>query len=219
MEDSKNTDFIFRNLDFGWAFNRVIEWNSLARNGKHVYEPTAIISQKKLVKEETDEFETAIEEHDKKEALDGLCDMFVVGAYWYFLQNKDMKHTGYLASTPLENIDYVKAARFDLENDSSAMFMLSVTSMLLKFEGNVRGALEEVLSSNDSKFPFVRDSDALASPEDTCRWIEDQSSGRYTGVKYNIIGKGKEKRYVFLDSNGKIMKPKSFFKPDLSKFV
>lgn len=214
-----NTDFIFRDHDFTWAFSRVVEWNKVARDGKHIFDDKTISFQKKLVEEETKELFDAIDAKDKVEALDALCDMFVVGSYWYFLQNKDNKPSSYIASIPLHGVDYVKAAKFDIEQDSSYLFMMSVTSMLLKFEGNVKGALEEVLSSNDSKFPLVQDSDALASPEDTCRWIESENEGRYTGVTAKIIGKGKDKRYVFLDSNGKIMKPKTFFKPDLTKFV
>ncbi len=228
MEERKNTDFIFRNLDFGWAFNRVIEWNKTARDGKHVFDDSTIALQKKLVKEETDELEDAIDLQDKIESLDALCDMFVVGAYWYFLQNKEMKHGGYLASTPLDSIDYVAAAKFDIENDSSAMFMLAVTSMLLKFDGNIRDALEEVLSSNDSKFPNVENNNGLEgmsvgdeyiTPKEMCDWIENVNEGRYTKISYKIVGKGENRRYVFLDSNNKIMKPKGFFKPDLTSFI
>jgi len=85
---------------------------------------------------------------------------------------------------------------------------------------NYRKALDEVLSSNESKIPTEEDflwqyhSEAVSLEEAISleeKRIEEKSLGRYTGVKGSKING----RVVFKDSNGKIMKPCTFFEPDL----
>lgn len=205
-----------KSYDFSAPMNHVIEWNAIARNGKHDFNQDVIDFQITLVEEESQELEEAIETSNKVLALDGLCDMFVTGAYWYFLENKSVAG-GFNILPPLKGLDYVLAAKTDLKNRSSYMFMASVCSMLQLFNGNSEDALLEVLASNDSKYPLVKGHEG--SPEDMCIWIEDEYKGKHTGVTYKIVKDSKgDKRYVFFNDKGKIVKPKSFFEPNLKQF-
>lgn len=81
---------------------------------------------------------------------------------------------------------------------------------------NVEGAFKEVAASNLSKFIKVSGEltlDQMAQFEDECKQIESQ--GRYSGVTWSRKGD----YVVFTDGNGKIVKPSSYFEPELSKFI
>jgi len=90
------------------------------------------------------------------------------------------------------------------------------TARALGFD--IEGAVAEVEASNLSKFIFVGDADItpyqLGEFAEYCNSIE--AEGRYKGVHWVRIGE----YVVFFDENGKIMKsPKTYFEPDLSKFI
>jgi hypothetical protein len=81
---------------------------------------------------------------------------------------------------------------------------------------NVEGAFKEVAASNLSKFIKVSGEltlDQMAQFDDECKEIESQ--GHYSGVTWSRKGD----YVVFTDGNGKIVKPSSYFEPDLEKFI
>lgn len=220
---------VFRSLDFSEPYNRVVQWNALARDGKHNFKEETLAFQKTLVVEESEELQEGFDKSSKLEVLDALCDMFVVGSYWHFLQNGG-RITGFIGCSPLYGVDYSSQVKFHIENNSSFLYLDSVCTLLYQFNGNPTGALNEVMNSNDSKFPLVTERDGMElivldngdtyTPEAMCKWIENNCGGRYTGVTHKIVrGINRRRHYVFLSDKGKIVKPATFFDPNLEPFI
>jgi hypothetical protein len=90
------------------------------------------------------------------------------------------------------------------------------TARALGFD--IEGAVKEVEASNLSKFYFV----GVGQISDL-EWIDInqqklaiEAQGRYKGVYWERLGE----YVVFFDENGKILKcPKTYFEPDLTKFI
>lgn len=83
---------------------------------------------------------------------------------------------------------------------------------------NFEGALAEVEASNLSKFEYVGEDEItpeqLSEFASICNSIEDNTPYK------NIHWQRKGNYVVFYDGNGKIMKsPKTYFEPELSKFI
>lgn len=222
-----------KSLDFSNDFIHVVNWNAIARNCKHDFKKQTIDNQLIFVKEEmTEMIEDGIAKEDKVMYLDGLCDMFVTGAYWYFLQNegKPKNFSLDLATLgSLESIDWVTAVKHDFSQDSSFMFLQSTCVLLYKFNGNSEAALKEVLASNDSKFPYAKTINGFkvyidrngneVDPEVECRQIELRFKGKHTGVHYEIVKDfEKKERFIFWNDKSKVVKPSSFFEPNLKQF-
>lgn len=208
-------------LDFSKYFKRVVEWNATARGGKHDFSDKTLNKQKELVAEEIKELKEAIDISDTVEVLDALCDIFVVASYYHFLQmNGELKDLSLKILTPLSGIDYYTSMIYDFETlDNGLMVTSDVCALLYQFNGFATAALEEVLSSNDSKFPKVEKFGKQKVKRELalnneCAMIETRSEGRYSGVKWEIRGD----RVVFLDDTGKIMKPFTFKSPNLKPF-
>lgn len=111
---------------------------------------------------------------------------------------------GYIADTPSEVVS-------------------NCASIMTRADFDYQKALREVLDSNDSKIPTLEEFiskhlvvgnkgslDYLINIEE--KDIEKRNNGRYNGV----VGRVVNGRVVFKDSNGKIMKPLTFFEPNLS---
>lgn len=217
-------------LDFTEYFNRVVQWNAIARGGVHVFSEEVEDFQLTLVQEEAEELVEAYEEGDKVKALDALCDVFVTAAYLAFLQGQDKNWKAKIViSVPSASIDYARQLHYSWEALKNGRAALNdVCALLYQFDGCVTKALEEVLSSNDSKFPNVHTIQGIdvfydsngneTDPEVECRQIERRSEGRYTGVTYTIVGEGDERSFIFKSDKGKIVKPSSFWEPNLEQF-
>lgn len=216
-------------LDFTRYFNRVVEWNATARNGEHDFSTQAMDFQLTLVEEEAEELVEAYKDLDKVMALDALCDVFVTASYLYFQERKGQTGELIAIPAPAASIDYATQLNYSLKGLKSGREVLKdVCALLYQFDGCVTKALDEVLASNDSKFPKVftfQDMDIFydhngneTDPEVECRQIERRSEGRYTGVTYIIVGEGDDRRFIFKSDKGKIVKPASFFEPDLAKY-
>lgn len=211
-----------KSLDYSKYFKAVVEWNATARGGKHDFSDETLLLQKKLVQEEIDELELAIIQSDKVEVLDALCDIFVVGSYYYYLQAQgDIKDPSFFSIlTPLSGIDYYTSLIFDFKTlDNGFMLTQDVCALLYQFDGFSSAGLNAVMESNDSKFPDVsvfgkQKNKREEKLKEECKAIEERSEGRYTDVKYSIRGN----KVVFLDSNKKIMKPSSFKPVNLKLF-
>lgn len=221
----KSINTYLKPVDFSPYFKRVVAWNATAREGKHDFSDDTLDLQYKLVNEEVNELEKAIDLSDKVEVLDALCDIFVVGSYFHFLQHKgELKDFSFTILNPLSGIDYYTSLIYDFKTlENGLMLTQDVCALLYQFDGFYTKALTEVLDSNDSKFPELshfgkQKSKREAKLLEECKAIEEKSKdreeGAYTGVTYRICGD----KVVFLDSNGKIMKPSTFKKPNLKPF-
>jgi hypothetical protein len=85
------------------------------------------------------------------------------------------------------------------------------------FGMDIVGAFNEVAESNLSKFIRVGTGEIspqqLADFANECNQIESQ--GRYSNVHWKRQGE----YVVFLDGNGKIVKPSTFKEPNLEQFI
>lgn len=216
-------------LDFTPYFNRVVEWNATARNGKHDFSTQASDFQLTLVEEEYEELLEAYDTNDKVLALDALCDVFVTASYLYYQERQGQTGESIAIPAPAASINYATQLNYSLKGLKSGREALKdVCALLYQFDGCVTKALTEVLSSNDSKFPKVFTFQGMdifydhngneTDPEVECRQIERRSEGRYTGVNYIIVGEGDNRRFIFKSDKGKIVKPASFFEPNLKQF-
>lgn len=219
-------------LDFTRYFNRVVEWNAIARNGEHDFSEEAKAFQLTLVNEEfsgKDELVDGYNTLNKEMVLDALCDIFVTSAYLYFQECEGNVLSQIEIAAPSSSIDYFNQLKYSIEGlGSGRETVKDVCALLYQFDGCVTKALDEVLNSNDSKFPkFGHGLDGEpvfyvnglpVSAQQECKDIEERSDGRYTGVTYSVVGEGDDKKFIFKSDKGKIVKPCSFFEPNLSKF-
>lgn len=242
------------------GFARVLGFNKTAR-GKYHFSHKDIAFQKGLVLEEFNELKEAIDNKDRKEVIDAICDLFVVGTYWHFIakmnhhlecvsEEEQHKISGF--SRTLHEIviddctrdvkDYLCSGRFHGETPSYLVTRLGesinldlthatvtiVGELLRCLDFDHECALLSVLGSNDSKLPVYADlvkalDDVFghmidleaATKEQVLKLQADllnkQHAGRYEGITGTIL----DGRAVFKDSNGKIMKPCTFFEPEL----
>lgn len=218
-------------LDFTPFFNRVVSWNATARNGEHDFSTKAKDFQLSLVLEEyegEDELLDGYNTLNKAMVLDALCDVFVTASYLYY-QQAEGKVDSVIIPVPDTNFDYV----FSLSNSIKGTYsgkdaVMNACALLYMFDGNSTKGLIEVLNSNDSKFPEVVNKDGVklfydrhgyeVDPDVECRQIEARNAGRYTGVSYIIVQDNGVERFIFKSDKGKIVKPSSFFEPDLEKY-
>lgn len=222
---------------------RVREFN-LAAQGTFVYSDSAIARQKSFVKEEllTELLVDGIADKNRTLVIDAICDIFVVSTYWDFItglqdlmseedfdgtfdsavkwviqDTNDSLHPGLVARESLS--DQVNFMVKGYEGDFPQQVVSSCVAFMILADFDYRRALEEVLSSNESKIPtvedFVNSGPAGVSLEENMAIessdIEERSGGRYTDVSGKVVNG----RVVFKDANGKIMKPRTFFEPEL----
>lgn len=218
-------------IDYTPFFNRVVAWNATARNGQHDFSEVAQAFQLSLVLEEFEgenELMDGYNTQNKAMVLDALCDVFVTASYLHY-QQAEGKVNNVVIPVPDTNFDYV----FSLSNSIKGTYsgkdaVMNACALLYMFDGNSTKGLIEVLNSNDSKFPEVVNKDGMklfydvngyeVDPEVECRQIEARNAGRYTGVSYIIVQDNGVERFIFKSDKGKIVKPSSFFEPDLEKY-
>lgn len=198
-----------------------------------------------LTIEEMGEISEAI--FDKKSdnlMIDGLVDSLVVGFYYlaikYKIKNVDemIEKFKYISMDEIfENISFIsnlleKAKIFyEVDNNNKQTIeskikrnrliynniediIEKINSICFSSEYDIIGAANEVMASNFSKFPLV----GSVVPENEVAYIESQ--GRYKNVCYKIkTDLEGNNRYVFLDGNGKFVKPSTFKEPELDQFI
>uniref|UniRef100_A0AB38Z3E6 Nucleotide pyrophosphohydrolase n=1 Tax=Klebsiella phage vB_KpnM_Iguana_ER37 TaxID=3076781 RepID=A0AB38Z3E6_9CAUD len=196
----------------------VVDWNSVAASAKGEFTP--LEKQWEFVGEELEETIKALSENDRKEVIDGACDLFVVASYAYWLSNN---YSLSLTYTPDLKFSPGKALDAFANEDYEEMLKLS-TALLFGLDMQLDKNMSSVLESNDSKYPTLsevqslhKDLDLLKALEAECTCIEQRNGGRYEGVHFSIVdGNMKEEpRVVFFDKGGKIMKPGTFKKPNI----
>ncbi|YP_009859160.1 nucleotide pyrophosphohydrolase [Klebsiella phage KpS8] len=198
----------------------VVDWNSIAASAKGEFTP--LEKQWEFVGEELQETVTALIENDRKEVVDGACDLFVVASYAYWLS---MSNNYSLSLTYNPDLKFSPGKAFDAfaNEDYEEMLKLS-TALLFSLDMQLDKNMSSVLESNDSKYPTVTEVMSLHkgleladSLEAECACIEERNNGRYEGVHFSIVKGvlGQEDRVVFFDKGGKIMKPGTFKKPNI----
>ncbi|ALM02499.1 nucleotide pyrophosphohydrolase [Klebsiella phage vB_KpnM_KB57] len=196
----------------------VVDWNSIAASAKGEFTP--LEKQWEFVGEELEETVKALAENDRKEVIDGACDLFVVASYAYWLSNN---HSLSLNYNPDLKFSLGKALDAFANEDYEEMLKLS-TALLFGIDMQLDKNMSSVLESNDSKYPTLnevqslhKDLDLVKALEAECACIERRNGGRYEGVHFSIVdGNMKEEpRVVFFDKGGKIMKPGTFKKPNI----
>lgn len=226
MIDVKGNSF------FREAAERVKNWNFVAR-GFHDFSEDISKFQKTLVMEEYNElYDLGLTKKNRKEIIDALCDLFVVGSYYNFLKggSENICPADNMGTYNLTSL-YRTLDQF-IESDNTNGIVMAVVAIMQNSNFNARRALNEVLDSNDSKIPTVKeftecfyktyyffaeadfDLDAMLRLE--AEQIELRNRNRYQGVKGSIVkgGDGMD-RVVFKDKNGKIMKPITYFEANL----
>lgn len=219
---------------FTKSFDRVCEFNLVAR-GIHEYSEEAISRQKSFVEEEINELIEGIDKKSRVEVVDALCDIFVVASYWDFLV--ELLSCGNIESSRQKTLEALHETKQLIDNnypfknyftdnickgyDNNCPKSVLIGALAILQSTNIdyHSALDSVLSSNESKLPLVvhfhnDDYNHLTLDDHIskeCKDIEIRNNGRYKGVKGEIFNK----RVVFRDQNGKIMKPYTFFEPSL----
>lgn len=230
---------------FRTAAARVRHFNFVARNG-HMFNDQDIARQRSFVKEEllVELLKDGISDKSRLLTIDAICDVFVVATYWDFLtvvqtlvndnvgteerclryaigETNDNLHVGLAGTYSLT--DHVEAMVSAYNGDRTGSLVRSCVAFMQIAGFDHQKALNEVLDSNDSKLPTLeaflaavpedsRDDIQLAMEQESKR-IELNNDGRYTGVSGSVF----DGRVVFRDDKGKIMKPITFFEPDLAR--
>jgi NTP pyrophosphatase (non-canonical NTP hydrolase) len=101
--------------------------------------------------------------------------------------------------------------------DAIADKLVTAIGLAYMLNMDIVGAFNEVAESNLSKFLYVGSGELsglqLAELNKDC--IDIESQGRYSGVHWKRQGE----YVVFLDGNGKIVKPSTFKEPNLEQFI
>lgn len=217
--------------NFTWAADHVRDWNltaAQAKGGKF----TPLDLQLNFVEEEFNEVLEAIDEGNIDHLMKEACDLFVVTSYagyllretlvWKELFERDTE-SKFEIGTFMHLLS--RAMVGDHQSMNVAKLCRMSTALLFQLRGDTEGMMKKVLKSNDSKFatlqnlraahgvPAVQvDIPSLIGLE--LKELTNRFEGRYTGFTCSEIVYRGEKRFVFLDGKGKIMKPSSFVDVD-----
>lgn len=218
---------------FREASQRVLQWNAIARSTsieemQKQIESSDITLQTKLLIEELKEYTEAYKVEDFVEMADACADTFVVAtmlSFMYFGEEAiyalmTNRPGEYFADDPYET--FLRAQ--EMVGDSigfavlASKYAILARDSLVRSRFNEKKVLNEVLKSNESKFPkkkallsFHETKDISEALEKECNWIEENRGHEGVVWAYN----SEYKVYVFKNSTGKIMKPSSFVEPNL----
>ena len=206
---------------------RVAKWNDIARRarGGHNGPMTDLKLQMSFVEEEFDEMLSALRIGDRKEVIDGVCDLFVVASYAALIRYNGEIHSNWLHDMAYDS-KTVSLAELELEitkpDRDYRELLRMVTRLIHRFDFHIDYNMNEVLTSNDSKYPTLVDLTVIHGNNGTTEMlekeskdIETRSAGRYTGVHGVTVGVDNDTFVVFFDDKGKIMKPATFKEPKI----
>lgn len=210
----KNFEGFMKPINFSGYINRVKKWNEVAAKARGFTTP--IEKQWDFVEEEWRETLKALAENNKKEFIDGLIDTFVTLSYAAYLTQQDEYIVLCEEFPELRDISYISDCVRERKNPVAALNVL--VNIISDTDMDLRYNFEQVLSSNDSKYPKVKwllkkwktDDIGYAMVYESLE-IENHNDDRYS----QVYGKVVDDRVVFFDSNSKIMKPSSFFEPKI----
>ena len=212
--------------NFAWAAERVRDWNLAAVQAKGG-KLTPLDLQLSFIEEELNEVLEAIDEGDLDHLMKEACDLFVVTSYaGYLLHIPDWEDLFERDTDSKFGIGmFIHALNCAMVGEHQSMNVAKLcrmsTALLFQLRGDTEGMMKKVLESNDSKFatlqnlraahgaPAVQvDVPSLVGLE--LKELTNRFEGRYTGFTCSEILYRGEKRFIFLDGKGKIMKPSSF---------
>lgn len=205
----------------------VIEWNrvaAVAKGGKF----TPLELQHDFIIEEFEELAAALEDGDRKMVVDAACDLFVVASYAYILDyGRDSSFDAVMSYNSKNSFNLFDLSYSVYVTKSHREILSQVVSLCYSLDMNLQYNMSQVLSSNDSKFPRLKevtdlwpqDVTAVEALEMESKAIEARSNGRYTGVYFVTVKEDNAHtdgpRVVFFDEKGKIMKPCTFVEPEI----
>lgn len=162
-----------------------------------------------LTQEEVKEFNEALANKDLNEAVKELADIFVVASVYGDLYSSNTM-LGYIRDVPnAAGIHQLVIADKNwsgqAEINTIEYIFDCATMMSRSFNFDFLPYLEAVIDNNFDKLPLV---ESVEDPEKDAKAIEEGSNGRYKRVTFEeVIDLLGNKRYKFIDINGKIMKP------------
>lgn len=201
------------NLNLTDHFHKTIDWNRVANGGRFAFTDGMKDLQHACLREEVEELKDAIEANNPIEVVDAICDILFVSCFAWYMRSGGQVNVGCLANdigvvsqdyTLQDLYEEVQAALNSY--DYRKICSLIISNSLL-FDFNLRGAYEEVVSSNFSKFPLVED----INVEEELIWFREHS-------KYeHVIASYVKNRVVFRShyGGGKVVKPRCFKEPEL----
>lgn len=214
-------------LEYG---KRVIKWNRVAFMARGM-KSTPIGLQHSFIAEEFKELLEALEAGDRKEVVDAACDLFVVASFAYHLYvgTGEKYHRAMERSENKFSIGDLSFAIHgrEISEESLRDILDQVVSLCYRLDTNLDYNMNQVLHSNDTKYPYLKDMEALWPGKSTqealrqeCKAIEERSNGRYSKVYFRQVEESPTPdvagpRLVFFDGNGKIMKPSTFESPKI----
>lgn len=239
--------FLARN-DYSDFALQVARWNYLANGKDIVNGKDKQAFQWTLIQEEVEEIIDAVKEGNKKQTLAEICDLFVVSSYLAFLKIHENNKGAGVDTVVQKMGEYLYAPRtkerlslFGIDesvaNQETYSTLKWAVSALNQYGADSMYALQAIIDANYTKFPLVTEliqayaehnipTDAdntvfhgLCTQE--CLRIEEEFKGRYKGVTCehvilddnDLVG-----RLIFRDDQGKILKPLTFKKADISSF-
>jgi hypothetical protein len=195
-------------------YQDVLSWNDFA--GNNINNKKLIELYEDLVREESKEIFDSLKDNDAVEFIDGVSDSLVVGSFLKALIY-DENYENHSTSTEKGDLNQLISKLETLVVDPKGNIneiILILEIMSNSVEVNLVDCCEEVMISNWSKFPLITD----VNPENETTFIENQ--GRYSGIVFEIkLDSSNEKRYIFKNNKGKIVKPSTFQEPRLKDFL
>lgn len=198
-------------------YKDVIDWNAFSGNRYNNSELVDVYVS--FVEEEMSEMFDEIDEGNDVGYLNELADSLVVGSFLYAVVNSEDFSVYDREPEAIDDFEQsiVKLKKlFNQKNHSENINTLleMLEDIAYSSDMDVIAACEEVMTANWSKFPLVTDVD----PEKEVQYIE--KDGRYKGVTYETRkdAQGNE-RYIFKSDTGKVVKPSTFKKADLTDLV
>lgn len=209
----------------------VVRWNRVAFIARGM-KSTPIELQHSFIVEEFKELVEALETDNRVEVVDAACDLFVVASYAYYLyvgrspKYDSAMHRPTPGSFSFGDLSFAIHG-MPLSEDSTREILEQVVALCYRLDINLDYNMNQVLHSNDTKYPYRRKIEKLYQGTSSvealrqeCKAIEERSNGRYTGVSYREVEDTPTPdisgpRIVFFDSKGKIMKPSTFEEPKI----
>jgi len=210
--------FLRRDLDLEKSVEHTLSWNKIAMGGEFDFSQQRKDLQHRLLLEEVQELRDALDDNDKVETVDALCDILFVGVFAWFINSDinggtidiggmdhELVDTGYT----LEDL-YTQVYALTSDKKYRTVCELIIQTSVL-FDFDLKKSYNNVVISNFSKFPIVDDFELVADLE----WFDIHS--KYDGVVETIV----DGHYVFRaeDGLGKIVKPRCFVEPSLAQFI
>lgn len=192
--------------------DQIVEWNSVAGSS------ATLEQQAKLVIEEAKELVQAYENEDPVEFLKEACDSIFTGAFYRHLSGYNPAMYDLYVVGPIGL--FVKQIKRRLETvtvtDTQGIDALVHygIAILASISADAKGAIQEVIDSNYSKFHKAAAINNSFTKDEAKR-IEESSNGRYKGVK-PITNNG---YIIWKDSENKVMKWSGYIPADVSKFI